>query len=362
MTANTTMPRGTAEDFADRLFGSTLAMLDLMSIYAGEKLGLYAALDAGHATRDALATTAGVHWRYVGEWLEQQTVSGLVDVEDPALPPDRRTYRLPPGHAEVLLDGDSLAYLAPLVRILASSATKLPRLLDAYQTGGGVSWAEFGADTRAGQAEMNRPFYLQLLGTEWFPAVPALHSRLVSGGRLADIACGEGWSSIALAQAYPDLGVDGFDIDAPSIEQARRNAEEAGVADRVRFEVADVANLSADGEYDVVVGFEFVHDLAAPIDVLSAMRRLVKADGEVVVMDERVGERFTGDVDDVERLMYGFSLFVCLPDAMSQQPSAATGTVIRPSVMEAYAKDAGFVGVEVLPIDNDLWRFYRLRV
>jgi SAM-dependent methyltransferase len=358
MTTTTSMR--TAESFTDRLFGSALGALDIMSIYVGDKLGLYAALAAGSTTRDALAASCGVHWRYVGEWLEQQSVSGLVDVDDPTRPPDSRTYSLHPAHAEVLLDGDSLAYLTPFVRIVASSATKLPQLLEAYRAGGGVSWAEFGADTRTGQAEMNRPYYLQLLGTEWFPSVPPLHARLRGGGRLADVACGEGWSSIALALAYPNIEVAGFDIDPPSIDQARRNAEQAGVADRVQFQVADVANLTGDGEYDVVVGFEFVHDLPAPIEVLSTMRQLVKPDGHVVVMDERVGERFTGELDDVERLMYGFSMFVCLPDAMSQQPSAATGTVIRPSVMDAYAKDAGFSGAEILPIDNDLWRFYRL--
>jgi SAM-dependent methyltransferase len=359
-TTTTTTATRTAERFTDRVFESALGALDIMSIYVGDKLGLYAGLAAGSTTRDALAANCGVHWRYVGEWLEQQSVSGLVEVDDPTQSPDTRTYRLHPAHAEVLLDGDSLAYLAPFVRIVASSATKLPQLLEAYRNGGGVSWAEFGADTRSGQAEMNRPHYLQLLGTEWFPSVPSLHARLQAGGRLADVACGEGWSSIALALAYPDLSVDGYDIDPPSIEQARRNAENAGVADRVDFQIADVATLAGGGEYDVVVGFEFVHDLPAPIDVLSTMRRLVKPDGHVVVMDERVGERFTGEVDDVERLMYGFSMFVCLPDAMSQQPSAATGTVIRPSVMDAYAKDAGFAGAEILPIENDLWRFYRL--
>ncbi|HSJ28047.1 MAG TPA: class I SAM-dependent methyltransferase, partial [Acidimicrobiia bacterium] len=274
-----------------------------------------------------------------------------------------RVYRLPAGHAEALLDRDSLLYQTPFVRIVGSSAGKLPALLDAYRTGGGVSWAEFGADTRTGQAEMNRPIYLGLLGSEWFPAVPELHARLIEGGaRVADIACGEGWSSIAIASAYPGVQVDGFDIDGPSIEQARRNAADAGVSDRVRFHLGDAAAIDRTDTYDAVVGFEFVHDLPSPIDVLSTMRRIVKPDGHVVVMDERVADSFTDDADDIERLMYGISLFVCLPDSMAHRPSVATGTLIRPSVMDAYAKEAGFASARALPIEHDMWRFYRLEM
>jgi hypothetical protein len=348
--------------FAERLFGSVLGALELMGVYVGEKLGLYAALRDGIASRDEMANATGVHWRYVGEWLEHQTVNGIIEVDDPALAPADRRYHLPVEHVEVLLDGDSLAYMSAFIRMIVSSAIRLPDLVHAYRTGLGVSWGEFGDDTRTGQAEMNRPFFLASIGNDWFPAVPELHDALVAGARVADIACGEGWSSISIALAYPNTTVDGYDIDAPSISQARRNAEEAGVADRVTFHLADAATVAAAEPYDVVVGFEFVHDLPAPVDVLATMRSLAKPDGFVIVMDEKVGETFTGEMDDVERLMYGFSMFCCLPDAMSSQPSAATGTVMRPSILGAYASEAGFHGVEVLPMEADLWRFYRLKM
>jgi 2-polyprenyl-3-methyl-5-hydroxy-6-metoxy-1,4-benzoquinol methylase len=149
-------------------------------------------------------------------------------------------------------------------------------------------------------------------------------------------------------------------VDEPSIQAARRHAEEAGVADRARFRVADVAAVDLEGVYDAVVGFEFVHDLPHPVEVLRAMRRLVKPDGPVVVLDENVPDRFTGEPNDVERVMYGFSVLVCLPDGMSHRPTVATGTVIRADTMRAYAQQAGFADVEIEPIDHDLWRFYRL--
>jgi hypothetical protein len=155
--------------------------------------------------------------------------------------------------------------------------------------------------------------------------------------------------------------VDGFDLDAPSIEAARKNAAEAGVGDRVRFHLADAAAVVApEGGYDLVTAFECVHDLPDPVGVLAAMRRLAGDEGTVLVMDERVAERFTAPGDDVERLMYGYSLLCCLPDGLAHQPSAATGTVMRADTLRGYAGRAGFGGIEILPIENDFFRFYRL--
>ena len=157
------------------------------------------------------------------------------------------------------------------------------------------------------------------------------------------------------------ITVDGYDTDEPSITAARRHAEERGVADRVSFHSVDVATLQLDAAYDVATAFECIHDLAQPVRVLEAMRRMARVDGFVLVMDERVAEAFPGRGDEVERLMYGFSNFICLPDGLSHQPSVGTGTVMRPETLTSYARQAGFEEAEILPIDNDLWRFYRLR-
>jgi 2-polyprenyl-3-methyl-5-hydroxy-6-metoxy-1,4-benzoquinol methylase len=347
--------------FADRVFESAMATVDVFSMYVGEKLGLYEALaHLGPLTRDQLTRHAEIHWRYAQEWLEQQTVSGILEVDDPSVGAAERRYSLPAEAAEVLLDRDSVAYLAPFVRIVMAGGLAIPSLLEAYRTGGGISWAELGPDARTGQSDMNRPWYLGSIGSEWFPQVPDLHAVVSEGGRVADIACGEGWSSIAIALAYPNAIVDGFDVDGPSIEAARRHAEAAGVSDRVQFHQADVADLDQEGTHDAVVGFEFVHDLPHPSRVLAAMRRMARAGAPIVVMDENVPDRFTGAGNDVERAMYGFSLFICLPDGMSHQPSAATGTVMRSHTIGSYAVEAGFSGVTTLPIENDLWRFYRM--
>lgn len=350
------------EDFAARVFEASVQALDVFSIYVGEKLGLYAALQAhGPLTRDELTRHADIHWRYAQEWLEQQTASGIVSLDDPALTADRRSYSLPPAHAEVLLDRDSLSYLSPFVRMITRSGIMLPAMIEAFRTGGGVGWHELGDDARSGQADMNRPWFLQSIGSEWFPAIPDLHATLSAGGRVADVGCGEGWSSIAIALAYPQVTVDGFDVDGPSVEAARRHAAEAGVSDRITFHQVDAAELNhEEAAFDAVVGFEFIHDLPHPVSVLEAMRRIAKPGAPVVVMDENVPDDFVGERNEAERVMYGISLFICLPDGMSHQPSAATGTVIRQSTMRTYAREAGFSDVEVMPVEHDLWRFYSL--
>lgn len=358
-----TMTATTPDEFAGNLVGSMLGALDTWAIYMGDKLGLYQAMaGGGPMTQPELVSLTGIHARYAREWLEQQVTSGILTVDDPARPATERVYALPDAHKTVLADHDSLAFMSPFVRVVAAAGVQLPQHVEAYRTGGGVSWEQFGPDMRTGQAEVNRPWFLQHIGNSWFPTVPELHASLQDGGRVADIGCGEGWSSISIALAYPQARVDGYDIDAPSIEAARRHASEAGVADRVSFHHADAAQAEQHGTYDVVSAFECLHDMPDPVSVMRRMRELVKDEGVVFVMDEAVGDAFGDRDDEIERLMYGISLFVCLPDGMSHEDSVGTGTVMRPSTLRAYATEAGFSDVDTLPIENDLWRFYRLRM
>jgi 2-polyprenyl-3-methyl-5-hydroxy-6-metoxy-1,4-benzoquinol methylase len=178
---------------------------------------------------------------------------------------------------------------------------------------------------------------------------------------VADIACGVGWASIALARAYPNAIVDGFDLDDSSIELARRYAVESGVADRVQFHVRDAADPAVAGPYDLAVVIEAIHDLSRPVEALASIRGILAREGCAIIADERTAETFTAPADPVEQLLYGISVLLCLPAAMAEQPSAATGTVIRPDVMRRYATEAGFASADVLDIDHPMLRFYRLR-
>ena len=178
---------------------------------------------------------------------------------------------------------------------------------------------------------------------------------------MADVACGAGWSAIGIARAYPKVRVDGLDLDGPSIDLARANVATAGLADRITMTVRDAADPALAGRYDLATIFESLHDMSRPVEVLRACRQLLAPGGSVLVVDERVADAFSAPGDQVERLMYGFSVLCCLPAGMADQPSAGTGTVMRTATLRRYAAEAGFRATEVLPIANDIFRFYRLR-
>jgi SAM-dependent methyltransferase len=340
----------------DRIFTSMVGAFDLLAIHAGDRLGWYAALaERGRCTAEELAAATGTDARYAREWLEHQAVGGWLAVDE------ERRYSLPAEHAEALLDRDSLDYAAPMARAFVSCAAVLPQALDAYRTGGGVPWSAFGAEGVEAQADTNRPLALNILPRVWLPAIPDVHERLSQpGARVADVACGGGWSSIGIAQAYPEARVDGYDVDAESVALARAHAAAAGVDDRVAFHVLDAAGTPPDGGYDLVLVLEAVHDMARPVDALRTMRTLAADDGAVIVIDERCAETFAAPGDERERALYGFSLFCCLLTGRSETPSAATGTVMRPGTLRGYARAAGFADVEILPIEDDVFRLYRL--
>lgn len=334
---------------ADRLSDAVLHTLELSHVWLGAELGLYAALrELGPSTPAELAARTGIAERYAREWLEQQAVAAVLVAED-------GRFSLPDEHAEVLLDPDSLLYRVTAARNALDVARVLPLLREAFRTGAGVPASAYGEQGGNGAGDENRPEYLHHLATAWLPALPDVHARLTAGARVADLGCGTGWSSIAIARGYPLTRVDGIDLDPVSIAQAQVNAD--GLGDRVTFRAGDAATL--EGDYDLVCVLECLHDMANPVSVLRTARSQVAADGVVFVMEERVAEEFTAPGDRVERAHYAWSAVMCLPASLVEQPSAAIGTAIRPSTVRALGLEAGFSAVERLPIEHDSWLFYR---
>jgi SAM-dependent methyltransferase len=346
----------------ERLFLATIGMLEVGAIHVGARLGFYRALaDGGEATPAELAERTGSGERYVREWLEQQAVAGFLDVDDSEAEAGRRRYSLPAEHRPVLLDEEDPNYLAPLAQLAVGVLGPMEELLQAYRRGGGVPYESYGADTREGIAAINRPMFVNDLA-DWFAAIPEVDARLRSEppARVADLACGTAWSSIAIARAYPLVQVDGIDLDAESIEAARANVADTGLEDRVRPVVQDASDPKLSSRYDLVTIFEALHDMNHPVEALRAARDMLAEGGSVLIGDERTAEQFTAPGDELERFHYGWSVLHCLPVGMLDEDSAGTGTVIRPDTVRAYAAEAGFGRVDLLPVEHDFWRFYRL--
>jgi SAM-dependent methyltransferase len=350
--------------YAERLFTTGLGALEAFTIGIGRELGLYHHLTApGGTTPVEVAAAAGIHPRYAREWLEQQASAGYVEVAVDAEGPDERRFGLSPAARACLLDPESLTSVGPLFDLMSSIGQVYHPLVEAFRTGGGVPYSHYAIHDV--QGDFNRPALLKLLTTQWLPVVPGLVDRLAApGARVAEIGCGEGWAAIAIAQAWPEVRVSGYDNDDASVAAARRHAAERGLADRVSFEVVDVTRPLPEritpGTCDLVLAVEMIHDLARPVAALTTMRNLAKPDGAILVIDERAAEAFEPATESpVERMFYAASVLCCLPVGTAEVPSAATGTVMRPATFAGYAGAAG-MDVEILPIEHDLFRFYLL--
>ncbi len=348
------------EEFAGGLFGACLATMELANVELGLRLGLYEALaGVGPVTASELAARAGIAPRYAREWLEQQAVAGVVDVEDTSQPPGARRFELPNAHAHVLLDDDSEACMKPCAAVVPWVAKAIDIMVEEFRAGTGAAFGLF--DLHDLQAAFTRPVFVNHLTQNWLPALPEVQARLEVGApvRIAEVGCGEGLAAITIARAYPNVEVDGYDLDAASIAVAQQAAEAAGVADRARFELRDAADPTISGDYDLVMAIEMLHDVPDPVGILRTMRTLAGTSGTVLVVDERTEDSFTVPTNEMERFFYSFSTLHCLAVSM-QDGGVGTGTVIRPDTMRGYATEAGFATVDALEVAHPQFVLYRL--
>ncbi len=279
----------------ERLFLATVGTWDVLAVYIGDRLGLYRRLaERGPMTSGDLAAAAGLSERYVREWLEQQASSAIIEVDDARADIAARRYTLPAGHDEALVDETSLNCIAPIGQLVVACAKPLDAVLDAFRSGEGVPYADYGADLHEGQARFTRPMFDKLLASKWLNAVPEVHERLLADppARVADVACGEGHSSMAIARGYPKVCVDGIDMDAASIAAARRHLAGSELDDRVAFHLRDAADEQLAGRYDLVYIHEALHDMSYPVQVLRACHNLLADGGSVIIGDERVPDEF----------------------------------------------------------------------
>jgi 2-polyprenyl-3-methyl-5-hydroxy-6-metoxy-1,4-benzoquinol methylase len=339
--------------FADSLFMAGLAAMELANVELGIRLGLYDALaGAGPVDSAGLATAANIGERYAKEWLEQQAVAGVLEV-------DGGKFTLPNAHAHVLLEDDSEACMKSVTAIIPWLKGSIEIMERAFRTGEGVAFGDF--DLHDIQAAFTRPVFVNHLTQNWLPALPDVQAKLDSGApvRIAEVGCGEGLAAIVIAKAYPNAVVDGYDLDTASIAAAQKAAAEAGVSDRVRFEVRDAADSAIAGDYDLVLSIEMLHDVPDPVGILRTMKRLAGDEGALLVADERTEDSFAVPATEMERLFYAFSTLHCLSVSL-QDGGVGTGTVIREDDVRRYATEAG-LSVEVLDVEHPQFKLFRMR-
>jgi SAM-dependent methyltransferase len=313
------------------------ATLNTALVVMGDRLGLYRAMaGAGPLAPAELAERTGTAERYVREWLNAQAAGGYVSYD-----PDSGRYLLPPEQAVALTDPDSPAYLPGFFQIALGTVTDSPNIVDAARTGAGFGWHEHVSDVHEGCERFFRPGYNANLVAAWLPALDGVVDKLERGALVADVGCGHGSSTILMAQRFPNSVFVGSDYHAGSIETARGRAHDAGVADRVRFEIAPAAGYTG-AEYDLVTMFDCLHDMGDPVGAARHVHGTLKPDGTWMIVEPMAADRVEGNLNPVGRAYYSFSTLLCTPASLSQEVGLALGAQAGEARIADVVGTAGF--------------------
>ncbi len=338
MTATTTINEARLGELLGRFVNDMGATMQAPLMALGEKLGLFEALMAGPATAAELAGRTGTVERYVREWASSLAAGGYVDY-DPAT--DR--FALAPEQA-LMFDPASPAYVVGGFQVALAAARSADRLEEAFRTGEGIGWHEHDNDVFCGTATFFGSGYRANLVGAWIPALDGAVERLRTGATVADVGCGHGLSTALMAEAFPASVFVGFDLHEGSLEDARRNAREAGVSDRVDF-VRAAAKDYPGGGYDLVTMFDVLHDLGDPVGAARHVRETLAEDGALMVVEPRAGDRVEDNLHPVGRAFYAGSTMMCTPNALSQEGLLALGAQAGEAALREVLEEAGFTRI-----------------
>ena len=330
------------EVFAGQVVGDVAAALSGVLTSLGHKLGLYKAMaGAGSLTPDALAKKTSLTERYVREWLNNQTAGGYV-IYDPA----SKTYELPNAHVPVLADESSPVFLIPALEVAASLWFDEDKIANAFRSGDGIAWADHHERLFCGTEALFKPGYKTSLIADWIGALDGVTDKLSQGGKIADIGCGHGASTILMAQAFPTATVRGFDNHLRSVETARKRAREESVGDNLAFDAATAKNFPGN-DYDLVCYMDCLHDMGDPLGAARHAFAALKPGGTVLLVEPAAADALEDNINPVSRLYYAASTGVCTPCSKSQEVGTALGAQAGPARLSALLKEAGFATVRV---------------
>jgi ubiquinone/menaquinone biosynthesis C-methylase UbiE len=304
-------------------------------VVVGHRLGLYRALAEGPATPEQFAERTGCHVRYLTEWLRGQAAGGYVTYD-----PATGEFSLTEEQAFCLADPNGPNVPAAFVAALGYLRAE-PQIAEAFRTGAGLAWHEHHADVHVGVDAFYRPGYVAALVPEWIPALDGVEAKLIAGGRVADVGCGLGSSSVLIAQAFPKTTIVGSDYHAESVELARKKAAEAGVNDRVTFEVATAETFTGTG-YDLVTMFDALHDMGDPVGAAKRVHEALAPDGTWLLVEPFASDTVEENFNTVGRLYYNGSTFLCVPNALSQPGGYALGAQAGEAAIRRVVTEAGF--------------------
>jgi SAM-dependent methyltransferase len=323
--------------FIGQALGELGATLNAALVVMGDQLGLYKAMaGSGPITAAELAHRTGATARYVREWLNAQAAGGYVTYDEGS-----DSYTLPPEQAVALADESSPYFLPGAFQLMAASVRDEPAITNAVRAGEGFGWHEHSQGVFDGCERFFRPGYAANLTTSWIPALDGVEARLIAGGSVADIGCGHGASTILMAKAYPNSRFVGFDYHAGSIEEARRRASEAGLGDRVSFDVASAKDFPGQG-YDLVASFDSLHDMGDPVGAARHVRQALAPDGTWLIVEPFANDRIVDNLNPIGRIYYAASTLLCTPSSLSQDVGLALGAQAGEGKLRKVVSSGGF--------------------
>jgi 2-polyprenyl-3-methyl-5-hydroxy-6-metoxy-1,4-benzoquinol methylase len=325
--------------FMGRAVGDIGAAMSAALVLIGDELGLYKAMAAaGPLTPAELAKRTETTERYVREWLNNQAAGGYV-----AYDPSTTRYSLAPEQAAALADEASPAFIPGAFQVIAAVMKGAPKIAQAFRTGGGLDWGDQDPILFVGTERFFRSGYLGNLTTSWIPALDGVEAKLKRGARVADVGCGHGASTVQMALAYPHSTFLGIDTHAGSIETARKRARDAGVADRVKFEVAGAQDFSGTG-YDLVACFDCLHDMADPSGAVRHIRQALASDGTWLLVEPFAQDKVEDNLNPVGRVFYGASTMLCVPCSLAGHGPALGAQAGEARLREVVVGEGGFTG------------------
>ena len=330
-----TMDEAKLQHFMGKLVTDMGGAAMIANVILGEELGLYRAMaDGVPITPEALAAKTGCHPRLLREWLSAHAAAGYMEHTD-------GQFRLPPEHALALSDEDSPVYMAGVAVVAAAFFHDKDKLVKAMRSDGALAWGDHHPCMFAGTERFFRPGYRAHLVPEWLPALEGVVPKLEAGATVADVGCGHGASTVAMAQAFPASRFVGIDFHAPSIATATERAREAGVADRVTFTQATAKTYSGH-DYDLICFFDCLHDMGDPVGAARRAHQALKPDGTVLLVEPFAGDRLDDNLTPVGRLFYAASTFICTPNSLSQDVALGLGAQAGEARLRQVFEEAGF--------------------
>lgn len=326
--------------FVGKMLGDLGGAMSVPTVRLGLRLGLFDALAESPATAAELARRAGgLHERYVREWALAQAANGYVDYD-----PASEQFSLSPEQAMVFHHRDSPVYLAGAFELVAAMIEAEPKVEECFRHGKGVRWGDHAGCLFCATGAFFRPGYVNNIVQAWIPALDGVEAKLRAGARVADVGCGVGFSTLLMAQAYPESDFVGYDFHEPSIDEARRHAGEHGLGDRVRFEVATAKDIAEQG-FDLITMYDCLHDMGDPRGCAGHMRRILAPGGSWMIVEPIAGDAPEQNMNPVGRLYYNASTMICVPTSLDQEVGEGLGAQAGEAKLTEVIRHGGFESV-----------------